>query len=46
MPKDGDRYIENPDFVWSESQGRWIYRPEISDADHCQIQKLEGRAEE
>lgn len=25
--KDGDRYPENPDFVWVESLGSWVYRP-------------------
>ena len=39
MPKDGDRYLENPGFVWSESEQRWIYTPESTDADHRQIQK-------
>ena len=35
MPEDGDRYVENPDFVWIESLGQWIYQPE-ENADHCQ----------
>ena len=28
MPEDGDRYVENPDFVWVEMLGRWAYHPE------------------
>lgn len=35
MPEDGDRYEENPDFVWVEMLGKWIYQPE-ENADHHQ----------
>ena len=24
MPKDGERYVENPDFVWVESASMWL----------------------
>jgi hypothetical protein len=26
-PKDGDRYRENPDYVWVESRNQWVYQP-------------------
>lgn len=31
-PKDGDRYEENPDFVWVETLKRWVYRPRAKPA--------------
>jgi hypothetical protein len=40
MPEDGDRYVENPDFVWIEKLGMWIYQPEGIDADHRKIQEV------
>jgi hypothetical protein len=34
QPKDGDRYTENPDWVWHENLGQWVYSP--------QKERLEG----
>ena len=32
-PKDGDRYTENPDFVWVAELGKWMFSPEQEDED-------------
>ena len=31
--KDGERYPENPDFVWVEAEGKWVYSPPESEEE-------------